>query len=333
MATRFFFLPWRSAANLGNGGQPRWNSGWDNRPAHDTKGAGDAFWFKLLDAPAMPTYAVTTDPDRVPLVEVAIPGTISYGDPFPHYTPSSYNSMACAYVEAGHPAQYTDARNPCIGFSAIRPFANWVFRLKESGADVNVLSFLYRNSDSEQYLAPYTVNTRLRLDAVNTYPHPMTGVPQYQVVTGRLGPALIYIYRPGVGVVAYIAAGRTTGGYGPGYTFSPGITKSEFPAVGTIKQLHSQLFGFNWIYYGNLSWQDGDLLVWEMWLESQGYYVKDAVLTPSETMSFMVGGGLAGQPLTYTDSVPNWASAWYSKGTFTGYEPSPPVRAQASVGF
>lgn len=341
MATRFFFLPWASRLDLGNGGAPRYAPGWwgYDQPGHDVlyTGGGTRTWHKRWVPGAMPAYSVTTDGARVPLTEVGIASPIAYDDPFPHYPPSSiFPGTSCAYVDPGKPQDYTDARNPAVGFYAMRPFANWVYRLAGAGS-ITMLNFLYRVGDFNDYVGPYTVNTRVRLDYYNTYAHPVNGQPYHQAPISRVGPATIYIYRPGVGVHHVVMTTRATGGYGAGYSFTFGVDKSSFPAIGTIKQIYNQLNAVNWTYNTeNVTWQDGDLLVWEMWHEVSGWYVKDdPSLAPAKTISFMVGGGTAGQPLTINGGTgfPNWAPAWYSKGAITGYEPSPARPPQASVGF
>lgn len=338
MATPFFWLPSASPHDLGNGGVPRYASGWTgyDHPGNDVKypaGSGLGDWFKLINpysGGGMPQYAVTQDPGRVSLTATGIQVSLSYSTPFPHFGPSTYLGSGCAYTVEGRASGYTDSLDPNYHFYTWRPFCNFVYQLRGTG-NIAALDFYYRTSDTNPNTDPMTCNTVVRLDAWDTYYYI---VNQHRVPSMFIGPAIVYTYRPGTGVIHNImTVTGSTSGFHPGSGFGPDIERTTIDTAGATKRLYGQLGSTGRAYQtANITWQDGDLLVWEMWASSSGAPIH-SYTSAYKTCSMMVGGGTSGQPLTVTGGVPNWAPAWVSKGTIAGYEPMTPRNPQVSVGF
>jgi hypothetical protein len=365
MATnRFFYLPWQVhptiAAAVGN--QTRWPESpnfndpypsntyyWNynkGRSGDRTQPPLGNQWNEVLDTHPMQIYAVTQDPDLVPLSVTAMDAlsplsnqNLDYAMQ-PSYTywtgawtdPATYFTSTMGVPWPQSPDLIHDSRGPISFIKFGWPWAKSVYQL-QGVTSITGSQFVCAGYQQYQNVQPLWI--RNSLEAQHTYipQTTMTGFGPFNTCpfTSSLHPYCIYVLRPSTGaIVGWLA-------YDTFWVFNGTVNSPSDGATGlptAILDIKSDQWYYTYGSYGDVNGiQDGDLIVWEWWQFNQSnvWSLSDAQVARPKVVNWRShmrthwGGGLAGQPLT-NDGVtgfPNWAPAHRSEVTvsITGIEP------------
>jgi len=289
---------------------------------------GDTTYYVSHATAPMAAYAVATDPSLVSLTESPITVSIPTPDVFPRY-PAYYVSsfsVNCAYLAPGAPMETHDSRGPFGTWQINHPWAFFAYEL--SGvSSIQGNQFLASGAGLDNYIAVWIKSRRVIPYTTFEYGD---GFGNFQTraewAGGGLCPALVYVLRPSTGaVVGWLGQYYMNGGYGP-----VSSTLNEIPQVlpGASFNLFSTQSIQNYAWVGDVSGiQDGDLIVWEWWLQgrkSVGGMEATYWGTPPFDLSIetALGGGVAGQPLTRVGASPDWAPSHGTPLNITGIQPA-----------
>jgi hypothetical protein len=362
---RFFFLPWqlhpRLVAAVGTTsrisqhpygyhtdpvGQWVFPPVGDLYPNPPYYGSGswlfvDRGWYDFNDVGVnIPAYAVTIEPDNVPLAtsRIVVNTTFNPSDTYPRYEPTTVydgSSATCVCLNGYVNAPVKSVKGPFFaGSAAYRPA---FFSVYETVGITSLtgINFIMTNAG---YPPPVPRAMWYRARSESAYIHNWGG--WRKSCTSGLAPMVCYVLRPSTGaIVGWLFSMNLLGGYGPaGYgSAPPSLITGTFP--GPTANILSAGSGYDFPNIWNVTgMQDGDLIVWEWWhgaiwgggptedYAGQGagpWVVSDSV---------ELGGGLAGQPFTFdggnpapTGTVPDWAPSQGSRAqltTMSGIEPS-----------
>jgi hypothetical protein len=346
MGTRFFWLPWGGRRD-GVAGSSRWLSSPLADSPHaelypsDRRSAFDSFYYLAsLGSRSIPVYAVTTNPDLVPLRTQTLPGGVVIGpsEGVPYYEPFYCNNYAntCAYIAPGWPIETVNSDGPFGGWQYSGLFAYFVYEMMGT-TSIAGASFSQAGACADNYI-PFWVRTR-RVGGTSTYNYLGIQTRAHWDQFG-MGPALVYVVRPSTGaIVGFLAQSYINGGYGPCST-----TDNEVPQnlPGTEKLVVASAGSGCYHWVGDVTGiQDHDLLVWEWWFQARrsiggapaSYY--GANYSAAAAAASHICGGLSGQPLTRDGGtgMPDWAPSHGTSLDIYGIEPSPPRPSDVSVGF
>ena len=350
--TRFFYLPWTSQNDAG--GLYTKFGGVDN----GTIQANECGW--TVSGRIMKSYGVTTDASRVPLTETELTDQFEMTNPafsewgrFLKYQYYSISGSQCAYlrdqIAAGHAPNYIgDGDGPWIRQVFFSPWAKFSYELM-GVTSISGANFFHSTglgtgvNPAPQWYKGRRMTATTALNGISQYFQPWN--------PGGIGLRGVYIWRPSTQAIVGVLVDRAiVGGYGPASVASAHNGYVQAGEPGTVTQgagaaphtfpTATSYFQMWYNYSANPAWygyrydvsgiQDHDVLVWEFWhahwMNSPavyGTYIPDYI---TNTSSFIVGGGTSGQPLTVTNTVPNWAPAWGVDGvTISGVEPLPPI--------
>jgi hypothetical protein len=335
MGQRFFWLPWALKPDLvaavGTTSRIDSSPGQGHPmgllPTGDYSGDGSRCWYSNERTAPMKAFAVTRDPDRVPLTQVSMKHQFTLASTNkPVYSPFYANNWASAvaYRRPGEIMESNSTWGPFPQFRHYQPYAFFVYEMQGVSSITGSL-FLDQTYSFSNPAPRWGIGRRLAADSSFLY----LGWSPTWFWSGTFGPIGAYVLRPSTGaVVGWIYQEFITGGYG-----ATGRIQNTPTTAPSRYYDSARTYGF--AYRGDVTGiQDGDLIVWEWWSISgfecggaRAGYWPTMPYTYTVAMEHLICGGSSGQPLTIAgDGYPNWAPSWGAANiaSFGGIEPNKP---------
>lgn len=342
-SSRFFFLPTRLCSSLasvvGTKSRVGQMGGFPNgRNPGGTYGGN--IWRQTDSERNMECYAVTTDPLLVPTTPVALDvyGTGNQDDSWPDEPSYRYWNGAELRIAAYHSTTMNDPTPPAVDthYDERGPFETfhynfpWAFSVYETRGitSINGAQFVCAGRQPYEGICPTWLRTAVGPLHSRYWAYSTTGYGPFDtccLTSVSLSPLCAYVLRPSTGqIVGWLAWDNIN-------TAKQNLTASP-STINTIVQTEQIQWTYAWGGFANVTgMQDGDLIVWEWWSFNSGsvwMMNRNSVIAGTMVKSPVChvrtywGGGLAGQPLTKTGGIPNWAPAHRSDlGAMTGYKP------------